>query len=139
MENHNEKPGMLTVVSILLFISAGINILGSIGSVIIIILYGTIIGIATFGIGFLLYFCLVFPIVFIIWGVIEILYGMKILKDSPMDSSPFWLGIVEIAIGILSLFSIIGIIELAIGITNTVLLTRPEVKDYIENNFSNIT
>ncbi len=97
----------------------------------VIFVLGVVIGIFTFGVGFLLMLCcLVFPLAYVAWGIFEIVMAARIMKGDGLMSSPFWIGIVDIVLGAMALTTVHGIIILMIGIINTILLSDSTVKDY---------
>lgn len=112
----NEMPGEVTAIGIFTVISGAVNIITGLT-----LTFGVILG--TLGIGLLCLPVLVLPIVL---GVFEIIYGYRLLTQSPAITQPNKvLSILEIC-GILYL----NVISLAAGIVSLVLYDNAKVKEY---------
>ncbi len=125
-------PGKVLAIVIMMFVSAGILTISSIGYAIYILLYGALLAIGTYGFGLLLYLCLIFPILYIAWAIIEVVQAMKIIQWKPFEKPPLWVGIGEIIMGIFCM----NVFILAIGIVNTVLMTQGDVKEHFSDKGS---
>ena len=125
-----ERPSNLNTAATLMIVNGCLHVLGSLGAVIALLVLGLVFGVLTFGIGFLLFCCLVFPLAYMAWGVYEFITAARILKGSGLKRSPVWIGIVDIILGALELTTVHGIIILIIGVINTILLSDSRVKDY---------
>ena len=119
-------PGKVMMIAILMLVSAGLLTISAAMYSLYIIIYGAAFAVVTAGLGLLLYLCLIFPLMYLIWAIIEVIQAIKILKWKPFEKPPLWVGIGEIVIGLLCL----NIFILAIGITNTVLMTQGDVKEH---------
>ncbi len=115
----SSKPGKVTTLAVLTLVSGIVNILWSLGVVVVVLS----VGIATFGLGCLLLPLAVYPLVL---GILEILYAMKLLPDAPQPTKPAkWLAIMQICDIVTG-----NVISLVIGIVSLVFYSDPEVEDY---------
>jgi hypothetical protein len=112
-----EKPGMLTAITILTLISGITNILIGIG-------LSAGIVISTLGIGLL---CVPLTILPIILGIFEIIYSTQLLSNPPKVAK------LNTTIAILELIAILvgNVISLVTGILVLVAQNDPAVKNYL--------
>ena len=111
-------PGKLQAVAIIQTVIGSLEILGAIGGAI----YVFIVGIFTFGIGFLL---IPIPIIFLGVGVLSLISGIKGLQQTPA----FGLGM-GTAISQMALLLMCDVVSFGCGLAALILLLQPEVKSY---------
>ena len=144
MEGEKGKlPGKIKLIGILTCVNSGLIILLSLLCILYIITIGTLLAYSTYGISLLLYCCLIFYFPTIVWGIFEVVMGIRLLLGKNFKKAPLYIAIIDIIFGvilillafltalILALFVLpVGITIIVIGILNIVFLLNPEAKDY---------
>ena len=110
----NQKPGMVTAISILTLINGIFNILWGAG-----VSFSLIFGIFTI-------VCIPITILPAVLGIFEIIYAIKLLSNPPQPVQPSQvLAILEICCIIVG-----NVVSLVVGILALVFYNEPEVKAY---------
>lgn len=122
-------PGKITTIGILMVISGILIILTVFSSVIALFVLGSVF-LLFFGLGLLFYALLIPYILILAGGIVDIIFGIRILMGKPPKSLPVWSPIMEIVFGFYLLLSLIGIIILGIGIANLILLLQDDSRMY---------
>lgn len=114
-------PGKVTTIGILCLVDGILNILYGLGAV-----FGLVIfGVATLGLGCLLFPLGVYPLVL---GILGVIYGIKLLSTPPRPAAPArWLAVMQIVNVLWG-----NAISLVVGIVNLVLFSDPEVVAYFD-------
>ncbi len=112
-----QRPGLVTTLAALTLTSGIVNVLFALGITALLV-------IGTFGIG--LFVCAPFTLLPVILGVFEIIYGARLLSDSPYPPRP------NPVIAYLEIATLIyaNIIGLAVGIIALILYNDETVKAY---------
>jgi hypothetical protein len=113
-----EKPSNVTALGVLNIVSGALNVLGSAGLTISVVL-------GTFGLGL---FCAPLTVLPGVLGVFEILYGIKLMANPPQPVKPSQ----AIAICQLITFLYLNVVSGVVGILALVFYSDPQVKAYFE-------
>jgi hypothetical protein len=123
-----KKPSKLETVGILMLINGILNVIANVSATLI--LFISLLGgaISTFGLGCLCFPLLIFPVLPMIFGIFEIMYGARLMSS---DGQPVRYATVQ-TVAVIEIVCILfgNIVSLAIGIVNLVFLGDTEVKNY---------
>ena len=144
MEDKKEElPGKIKLIGSLTCVNSGLIIILSLWCLIIFLIYaliyGTVLAFVTYGLGALLYCCPLIYFPTLIWGIFELVMGIRLLMGKRIKRAPIYMGIIDIIIGAYLTFSLLffgiyftplGLAIVIIGILNIVFLMNPEAKEY---------
>jgi hypothetical protein len=122
------KPSKLETVGILMLINGILNVVGNVTATLF--LFISLVGgaISTFGLGCLCFPLLIFPVLPLVFGIFEIMYGARLMSS---NGQTVRFGTVQ-TVAVIEIVCILfgNIVSLAIGIINLVFLGDTEVKKY---------
>jgi hypothetical protein len=116
--NPGHFPGKLQAISIIQTVTGALQIVASV----FLAIYVFVVGIATFGIGWLLF---PIPVIYLIVGTLSLISGIKWLQQNPVYGLGFGVAITQ-------LFGIFlcDFISFGAGLASLILLTQTEVKAF---------
>jgi hypothetical protein len=122
------RPRKLETIGIMMLISGIINILWGLGASVFMFINIVVGGIASFGLGCLCFPILLLPLLQLVLGVFEIIYGSRLMSPT---SDPLSYGRLQ-TVTILEMVCIISgnIFSLVIGILNLIFMGEPPVQEY---------
>jgi hypothetical protein len=122
------KPSKLETIGVLMLINGILNVIYNIGTTIFVFITFLSGALATFGLGCLCFPVIVLPVLPLVFGIFEIVYGSRLMSS---NSVPVRYQTVQ-TIAILEIVCVIAgnFISLAIGIINLVFIGESEVKKY---------
>ncbi|MGA1822729.1 MAG: hypothetical protein ACMUIG_09395 [Thermoplasmatota archaeon] len=131
-EKEEKLPGKVMTIGTLMTISGILIIMSVISSIAVLLVLAAVFSVTVVltWLGIIL-FVVAIPYLFILaGGIVDLIFGIRILTGKAPKSLPIWSPIMEIIFGIYLISGGIGIIVLGIGIANLILLLQDDARMY---------